>query len=313
MSGFFLYCSTSLETLSPENSVENNELAFYVAEKHLGISSLIKPTEMEKPDRLALVTYLSLFYELFQDSQPFMCPAHTRNELEVSVPAKVADETECSREAKSTSENSSKTSERPAKAPSTGKPVEKFVISHMPVNSSAVQTISKEVEVAAAAKSDKSSKQSEKSDKESQKKKDKSDKKVGTVGTSDKKTDKPSKQSDNMDKKANESYKKADKVDKWSDTSGKEAGTSGKQSDKPGKTSYKSEKLATSADKQLTSAKECTKKVETSQTNNVANSKDQITSPAETSDKKKKKKKKFHIFRRNKKKSLATATPSIER
>lgn len=60
----------NFKELKPENSVENNQLAFSLAEKHLAISSLIKPTEMKKPDKLALFTYLSLFYELFEDADP---------------------------------------------------------------------------------------------------------------------------------------------------------------------------------------------------------------------------------------------------
>lgn len=75
---FFLY-SPNFGELSPENSVENNQLAFSLAEKHLAISSLIKPTEMTKPDKLAMFTYLSLFYELFEDAEPV--------ELSVSTPA----------------------------------------------------------------------------------------------------------------------------------------------------------------------------------------------------------------------------------
>lgn len=59
--------------------MENNQLAFSLAEKHLAISSLIKPTEMTKPDKLAMFTYLSLFYELFEDAEPV--------ELSVSTPA----------------------------------------------------------------------------------------------------------------------------------------------------------------------------------------------------------------------------------
>ena len=62
--------SPNFSELNPENSVENNQLAFSLAEKHLAISSLIKPTEMKKPDKLALFTYLSLFYELFEDAEP---------------------------------------------------------------------------------------------------------------------------------------------------------------------------------------------------------------------------------------------------
>ena len=262
---------------------------------------------MEKPDRLALVTYLSLFYELFQDSQPFMQRVDTGNELEVStkpVTSNAADKTRPS---------SSKISECSAEGPSAENPVdtvEMLGASQKPVNSKFdVQTTSRKVEVTAAtAKSGKASKYPEKPDKKidkSQKKKDTSDMKVGT---SDKKTDKPSKQSD----------KKADKLDKCSDKSGKEASTAGKQLDRPGKMSGKSQKLATSAvkeatpaDKQLTSANKCAKKLETSPPNNVASTEVQIMSPVEILDKKKKRK--FHLFPWNKKKSLATATPSIER
>lgn len=60
--------------------MENNQLAFSLAEKHLAISSLIKPTEMKKPDKLALFTYLSLFYELYEDAEPVELPPTTPSE-----------------------------------------------------------------------------------------------------------------------------------------------------------------------------------------------------------------------------------------
>lgn len=60
--------------------MENNQLAFSLAEKHLAISSLIKPTEMTKPDKLAMFTYLSLFYELFEDAEPVELPVSTQAE-----------------------------------------------------------------------------------------------------------------------------------------------------------------------------------------------------------------------------------------
>ena len=85
---YILTCSPDVKKLSPDDSMDNNRLAFSVAEEHLGIASLIKPTEMEKPDRLALVTYLSLFYELFQDSHPVTPKTASGNTLEVS-PVKV--------------------------------------------------------------------------------------------------------------------------------------------------------------------------------------------------------------------------------
>ena len=75
----FSIFSPNFDELSPDNSVENNQLGFSLAEKHLAISSLIKPTEMTKPDKLAMFTYLSLFYELFDDAEPV--------ELSVSTPA----------------------------------------------------------------------------------------------------------------------------------------------------------------------------------------------------------------------------------
>ena len=41
--------------------------AFTTAENHYGIHKLLKPSEMDKPDRLALFTYLSNFYAVFKE------------------------------------------------------------------------------------------------------------------------------------------------------------------------------------------------------------------------------------------------------
>ena len=41
-----------------------------MAEEHFGISRLLTPKEMKKPDRLTLLSYLSLFYEMFHDTDP---------------------------------------------------------------------------------------------------------------------------------------------------------------------------------------------------------------------------------------------------
>ena len=66
--------------------MENNQLGFSTAEKHLGISSLLNPAEMGSPDRLALVTYLSLFYELFHESQPVTILTDAEHDLKAKKP-----------------------------------------------------------------------------------------------------------------------------------------------------------------------------------------------------------------------------------
>ena len=52
---------------------KNNQLAFDIAEKELGISPIMTGREMAsvgEPDKLSMVMYLTQFYEMFRDSLP---------------------------------------------------------------------------------------------------------------------------------------------------------------------------------------------------------------------------------------------------
>nr|XP_055230863.1 F-actin-monooxygenase MICAL3 isoform X18 [Gorilla gorilla gorilla] len=61
------------DSLDEQNVEKNNQLAFDVAEKELGISPIMTGKEMAsvgEPDKLSMVMYLTQFYEMFKDSLP---------------------------------------------------------------------------------------------------------------------------------------------------------------------------------------------------------------------------------------------------
>ena len=55
--------------MNEDDTVENNQLAFDVAEREFGIPPVTTGKEMasvQEPDKLSMVMYLSKFYELFR-------------------------------------------------------------------------------------------------------------------------------------------------------------------------------------------------------------------------------------------------------
>ncbi|XP_025414291.1 MICAL-like protein 1 [Sipha flava] len=74
------------DSLNKNDVYGNNELAFRVAENHLGIPSLLDPEDMvcvEIPDRLSILTYLSQFYQTF--SSQATTPVKTSPESPTAV------------------------------------------------------------------------------------------------------------------------------------------------------------------------------------------------------------------------------------
>ena len=66
------------DSLSKENILENNTLAYKVAEDELGIPSLLDPEDMldtDVPDKFSIVTYVSQFYHLLKDEDNSRSPS----------------------------------------------------------------------------------------------------------------------------------------------------------------------------------------------------------------------------------------------
>ncbi|XP_062513190.1 protein-methionine sulfoxide oxidase mical3a-like isoform X2 [Corticium candelabrum] len=62
------------DSVKKSSAEVNNKLAFDIAEKHLGISALLNPEDMNNPDKLTVILYVSRLFDYLHDKEPVLAP-----------------------------------------------------------------------------------------------------------------------------------------------------------------------------------------------------------------------------------------------